>query len=135
MAKEFSLNLSKTYLGQNRNLNDELLWFARSLGLIGTRDKDQSCFRVFIELLKSSISNNGLSSDELASRLNLTRGTVIHHLARLEISGIVSKKENAYSLTSDSLESLIDHLSYNVVLLLKDLKSVAVNVDKKLGLK
>lgn len=135
MAREFSLNLSKIYFGHNKNLNDELLWFAQSLGLIGARDKDRSCFRVFIELLKSSISNSGLSSDELALRLNLTRGTVIHHLARLENSGIVSKKENLYSLTSESLESLVERLSYDVAILLKNLKAVAGDIDKKLGLK
>ena len=35
------------------NINKELQWLGSSLGLFGLRDKDKSCFRIFIELIKS----------------------------------------------------------------------------------
>ena len=49
-----------------RNINQELQWLGSSLGLFNMRDKDKSCFRVFIELLKSAKSGHPLSSDEIA---------------------------------------------------------------------
>ena len=36
-----------------RTINDELQWLGSSLGLFNLRDKDKSCFRIFIELLKN----------------------------------------------------------------------------------
>ncbi|MEK6848967.1 MAG: helix-turn-helix domain-containing protein, partial [Nanoarchaeota archaeon] len=71
------------------NLNEELQWFGSSLGLFGLRDKDKSMFRVFLELVKAAKSGNPLSSDELAETLNLTRGTVVHHINKLIEAGIV----------------------------------------------
>src|SRR3989338_4339773 len=77
----------------HQTINDELQWLGSSLGLFNQRDKDKSCFRIFIELLKDAkqLENNirGLSSEEMASRLALTRATVIHHLNRLQECGIV----------------------------------------------
>ena len=40
------------------SLNEELQWFGSSLGLFNLRDKDKSCFRIFIELLKATKTNN-----------------------------------------------------------------------------
>ena len=50
-------------------LNEELQWFGSSLGLFNLRDRDKSCFRVFIELLKAAKLRTPLSSDELAQNI------------------------------------------------------------------
>ena len=71
------------------NVNQELQWLGTSLGLFNLRDKDKSCFRVFIELLKCAKGNRTLTSDELAAKLDLSRGTIIHHINRLMESGLV----------------------------------------------
>ncbi|NIA03823.1 MAG: winged helix-turn-helix transcriptional regulator [Nitrospiraceae bacterium] len=135
MGVSFSLRISRISKKGNPDLNDEIFWFAESLGLVGNRDKDKSCFRIFIELLKVNPSHKGLSSDELAVRLNLTRGTVIHHLSKLESSQIVVKRDNKYFINSDSLESLVDRLSYEVLYSLKELKQTAKKIDFQLGLR
>ncbi|MFH1316643.1 MAG: winged helix-turn-helix domain-containing protein [Candidatus Woesearchaeota archaeon] len=87
---------------QIHNINDKLKWFGNSLGLFNLRDKDKSCYRIFIELLKSSRKATPLSSDQLAERLNLSRGTVIHHLSKLMESGIVVHEGNKYLLRVDT---------------------------------
>ena len=79
-----------------KNINHELQWLGSSLGLFNLRDKDKSCFRVFIELLKSAKHDNMMSSDELSDKLGLTRGTVIHHLNRLMETGIVIHEGRRY---------------------------------------
>jgi len=63
------------------NTNADLQWLGNSLGLFGLRDKDSSCFRIFITLVKRS--EEPISSDEIAGRLHLSRGTVVHHLIKL----------------------------------------------------
>lgn len=116
-----------------KNLNQELQWVGDSLGLFNLRDKDKSCFRVFIELLKAAKRNAPLSSDELAARLNLTRGTVIHHVNRLMDSGIVVHERKRYLLRVHNLSDLIDEVRKDIDRACLDLKEVAEEIDTRLG--
>ncbi len=116
------------------NVNQELQWFGSSLGLFNIRDKDKSCFRVFIELLKSAKAHQTLTSDNLAERLDLSRGTIIHHINRLMESGIVIHERNTYILRVDSLKSLIDEVEKDMRRACDDLKEVAKEIDSRLGL-
>jgi len=116
-----------------RDVNEELQWLGSSLGLFNLRDKDKSCFRIFIELLKGT-RKSGLTSDELAYRLNLTRGTVVHHIKKLRGSGLVVLKSKRYLLRVDNLDSLVDEVKKDMDRTYDDLKDVAKDIDRKLGL-
>ena len=115
-----------------KSMNDALQWFCDSLGLISLRDKDNSCYRLFIELLKASKLGKPLSSDELSSKLNLARGTVVHHLNRLIESGLVVVKDNRYSLKAKNLKDLISLVKKDVGSTLDNLEIVADKLDKSL---
>jgi predicted transcriptional regulator len=116
-----------------KNINEELRWLGASLGLFNLRDKDQSCFRVFIEMIKNAKSQ-GLSSDELAYKLNLSRGTVVHHLNKLIAAGIVVSDRNKYMLRVDNLHQLVDEIEKDIQRSIDDLKHVAHDIDSYLGL-
>ncbi|MBI3027281.1 winged helix-turn-helix transcriptional regulator [Candidatus Woesearchaeota archaeon] len=116
------------------NVNQELQWFGTSLGLFNIRDRDKSTFRVFIELLKSAKANTPITSDELASKLSLSRGTIIHHINKLMESGIVIHEGNRYILRVDNLKSLIDEMEKDLKRACDDLKDVAREIDERLGL-
>lgn len=117
-----------------RDINHELQWLGVSLGLFNLRDKDKSCFRIFIELLKAAKSRNPISSDELALKLGITRGTVVHHLNKLMESGLVIHERQGYMLRVDNLSELINELERDVKRICHDLKIIAADVDKKIGL-
>jgi predicted transcriptional regulator len=117
-----------------KNVNDDLQFFGNSLGLFNLRDKDKSCFRVFIELLKAAKRKQPISSDELAYRLDLTRGTVVHHINKLMEAGIVIHEGNNYFLRVDKLEALIEELRKDVARTLDDLEEMAKEIDRELGL-
>lgn len=117
-----------------KNINEKLQWFGISLGLFSLRDKDKSSFRIFIELFKAIKTKKGLTSDELAERLGLTRGTVIHHLKKLGESGLVISDKHAYMLRVDNLEQLIDEIEKDVARTCDDLKQVAKEIDNWLNL-
>ena len=116
------------------NVNQELQWFGSSLGLFNLRDRDKSTFRVFIELLKSSKAKQTLTSDELALRLALTRGTIIHHINKLMESGLVIHEGNKYILRVENLKSLIEEVEKDLKRACDDLKEVAKEIDVRLGL-
>jgi predicted transcriptional regulator len=116
------------------DINKQLQWFGGSLGLFNLRDKDKSCFRVFITLIQASKENKKLSSDEIAARTKLTRGTVVHHLNKLMDSGIVVSDRNKYLLRMDTLEEVVEHMKRDVDEAWDKLMEVAKDIDDKLGL-
>jgi predicted transcriptional regulator len=116
-----------------KTINQELQWLGTSLGLFNLRDKDKSMFRVFIELVKAAKLKKTLTSDQIAADLNLTRGTVIHHINKLIEAGIVVHEGNTYALRLDNLSDLIEELEKDIQRTLNDLKTVAKNIDSRLN--
>jgi len=110
-------------------INEEIQWLCKSLGLFGERDKEKSCYRVFIELLKH---NKGLSSDEIAKKARITRGTVIHHINKLTDSGLIISKKNKYELRMRTFSKLIKEIEEDVDETLKEMEKIAKKIDKKL---
>jgi len=119
---------------RHKNINQELQFFGTSLGLFNLRDKDKSCFRVFIELLKCAKLKRPVSSDELAYNLNLSRGTVIHHINKLMEAGIVINEGRKYLLRVENLKELIEEIEKDVKRTCDSLKEVANEIDERLGL-
>lgn len=117
-----------------RNINEDLQWFGTSLGLFNLRDKDKTCFRVFIELIKAAKKQEPISSDDIAAKLGITRATVIHHINKLVDSGLVVVDRNKYILRVSNLRTLVDELSKDTERTLADLKEIAKEIDRSLGL-
>ena len=128
------ITIIKSRKPAENNLNQDLQWLGSSLGLFNLRDKDKSCFRIFIELLKATKRKHPLSSDELAYRLNLTRGTVVHHINKLMEAGIVVNELNRYMLRVDNLKELIDEIEKDLQRTCSALREIAEEVDDKLRL-
>jgi len=120
---------------EKNDINRELQWLGGSLGLFNLRDKDKSCFRVFIVLIQGMKENKKLASDEIASMTKLSRGTVVHHLNKLMDSGIVITNHNKYLLRTDNLEEMAKHMKRDVDEAWDKLLEVAKDIDEKLGLK
>lgn len=116
------------------NVNDLLLAFGDSLGLFSARDKDKSCYRIFIVLVKALKLGVELTSDELALRTGLTRGTVIHHLNHLMATGIVTNYKNKYFIPVASLEELVQEMRSTLNNLFDDIELLAKRIDDDLDL-
>ena len=128
------ITIIRTTRPRRHDINAELRWLGHSLGLFSERDKDSSLYRLFVELIKSSRRKEALTSDELAYRLKLSRGTVVHHLNKLLESGIVITDRNRYALRVENLEVLVDELRKDIRRTMQDLKSIAKQIDDELGL-
>ena len=124
----------KTPKPDSRNVNELLQWLGISLGLFSQRDKDKSCFRIFIELLKASKHSKLLSSEEIAQKAKLSRATVVHHLNKLMESGLIESIKNRYKLKEDKLEELINSIEKEINKTLNEIKEVSRKLDILLGL-
>lgn len=118
----------------HHNVNDLLLILGQSLGLFSLRDKDKSCYRIFITLVKALKLGVELTSDELATKTGLTRGTVIHHLNRLMEAGIVTNYKNKYLIDYPSLSALVADMRKNVNAVFDDIDVMAKNIDTALDI-
>jgi len=117
---------------EDYNINERIQWFARSFGLFGIRDRDKSCFRVFLELLKANLKNEMMTSDELSEQLSLSRASVVHHLNNLIDRGIVISIKSKYKINANSLEGLIDKIWKDSEEIFESLKEIAIQLDKEL---
>ncbi len=134
MESEQKITIIRSSKPVDKNINEELQWFGNSLGLFNLRDRDKSCFRIFIQLLKTSKKGKSMSSDEIAAKLSLTRGTIIHHINKLMESGIVVSEKQKYSLRINNLYVLIEEMEKDFKKAVDDLKEVAKSIDRELGL-
>ncbi|MFP4568009.1 MAG: helix-turn-helix domain-containing protein [Candidatus Woesearchaeota archaeon] len=127
------ITIIKTTEPANNNVNELLQWFGGTLGLFNIRDKDRSCFRIFITLLDAIKQQRGLSSDEIAQKTTLTRGTVVYHLNKLMEVGLVNEVNNRYYLKYESLEDISENLRNEINDAFDSLSHIGRNLDKKLG--
>ena len=129
------ITIIRTSEPANDNINELLQWFGGTLGLFNIRDKDRSCFRIFIVLLKAIKQNpEGLSSDNIANRTSLSRGTVVYHLNKLMEVGLVNEVNNKYYLKYDSLEDISENIRREVNDAFDSLSFIGRNLDEQLKL-
>ncbi|MBS3156276.1 ArsR family transcriptional regulator [Candidatus Woesearchaeota archaeon] len=132
MFKEINIrNIEKK---ENNDFNKDIQWLSDSLGLFNLRDKEKSCFRIFLELIKAKKEDKLISSDEIAFNSHLSRGTVIHHLNSLTEKGFVISYKQRYALNSKNVESLVSNLELEINSVIKEIKKTAKEIDKDLNL-
>lgn len=134
IIRKTKITIYKSRKPAGGNVNQDLQWFCDSLGLFGKRDRDKSCFRMFVVLLKSLHSTQSLTSDELSEKVGLSRGTVVHHLHTLIGSGLVIRDRNKYMLKVDNLSSLVEEVERDLIRTMNNLRHVAEILDKRLEL-
>jgi predicted transcriptional regulator len=129
---EKKVTIVKLSRPMNKDINHSLQWFGNSLGLFSLRDRDKSCFRIFIELLKASKAREPVSSDDIAEKLELTRGTVVHHVNKLMNSGIAVRYSGKYMLRVENLSELVEEVHRDLSNTCKELRDIAEEIDKNL---
>ena len=134
VIKEQRITIIRIIKPRKKDINEELKWFAQSLGLFSERDKQSSLYRLFVELVKSSRENDPKTSDELAYKLQFTRATAVHHLNKLIELGIITKQQNKYALRVNNLEILVEELRKDLKRTMDSMKETAKEIDEQLGL-
>jgi len=117
-----------------QNINLDMQWVGESLGLFSVRDREKSCFRIFVEILKSARKGRSLSTDELAEKTKLTRATVIHHLNNLISKGLVVLVNGSYSLRENTLSNTIKEMKKDMTRSFESIEEVSKDIDSELGI-
>ncbi|MCW4046995.1 MAG: helix-turn-helix domain-containing protein [Candidatus Bathyarchaeota archaeon] len=112
----------------------DLEWICRTFGFLESRDKQKTAYFILKNLIEAAAHNDGLTSDELAEKLSLTRGTMVHHLNKMMKSGLVIFHEGKYKLRERSLKNTVEEIQRDIERLFENIIGVAESVDKTLGL-
>ena len=112
----------------------DLEWICRTLGFLESRDKQKTAYLILKALIEAVAHDGGLTSDELADKLVLTRGTMIHHLNKMMKSGLVIFHEGKYKLRERSLKNTVEEIQRDLTRLFDNLLEVAETIDQTLGL-
>lgn len=86
-------------------------------------------------MLKAAGRKEELSSDDLAERTGLARGTVVHHLNNLMAAGLVETYRSKYILRVDNLEDLMSKIEEDISRTVQEMRAIAYQIDRKLRLK
>ncbi len=113
--------------------NEQLHWISQALGLFNERDKEKSCHRIFVELIKAKKSKDTLSSQDLADRSHLSRATVLHHLDKLIESNLVAEKNHEFELVDSDMSSIILRLKKEMNDFMEEMEKISRKLDEELG--
>ena len=116
------------------NVNNDIDYICKSFGYFAPRDKQDTAGKIFRLLVRDACGpETCLSSDDIAEKLNLTRGAIIHHLNNFIEAGIVIKEHNRYRLRSASLQKCLEEIRTDMERIMQQMMKIAIEIDEKLG--
>jgi len=116
-------------------VHKDIDWICKSLGFVSPRDYDHTSSKVFNVIVLATAQGKELSSDEISELTGVTRGAVVHHLRQYLDAGLIIERKRRYSLRKRSIEKTIEEVQADMIRVLDDIKKIAIEVDKELGLK
>lgn len=117
-----------------KELNNDIEWVCNSLGFVTSRDQDKTAYGILKALLTAAKKGKGMTSEELTEVVTPTIGSVIYHLKKLMKAGLVVKIDSGYELRMHSFLKTIEEIEKEITLTLEDIKTIASDIDKKVGL-
>jgi DNA-binding MarR family transcriptional regulator len=116
------------------NLNDDIDFISKSFGYFSRRDKQDSAGRIFRLLVKKAGGlKEGVSSEEIAQELSLSRGATVYHLNKFIESGLVTKERNVYRIRAGSLQKSVEEVKEDIDRIFSHIAKIAMDIDEKLG--
>jgi len=128
---KYSFNVVRQYPEEDRF--EDLRWICHALSIVTPRDTQETVVSVIHTIIVSE--QRRLPSDEIAQRVGISRGTVIHHIKRLIRAGLVIQNGNYYELREFSLERTIERVREDVCRFIEDIMEIGKSIDKSFKLR
>jgi DNA-binding transcriptional ArsR family regulator len=112
----------------------DLEWICRCFGFLESRDKMKTAARIFAALVEAPREKGGISSDELAEKVGVSRAAVVHHLNKMTGSGLVIRREGLYRLREQNLENTVIEIQRDVARIFENLRRIAREIDESMNM-
>ena len=120
---------------REKGLGTDVDWMCECLGIVTPRDRDRTSTKILMVMLRAAKEDEGLSSDDIAGKVGITRGTVVHHIKRYIDSGVVVKHRTTYELRTNSLRDTLDEIEMDMERTIRRMKQIAQEIDDEMGLR
>jgi predicted transcriptional regulator len=129
----YKIRLKKIRTPAPGSLIGDIDFICQSFGYFSQRDKNNTAGKIFRLLVKDTAEGEGLTSDEIAEQLNLSRGAIVYHLNNFISAGLVIKEKNRYRLRSQSLQKSIEEIKQDTQRVFNEMLKIAEAIDEELG--
>jgi predicted transcriptional regulator len=129
----YRIHLKKVRTPAEGSLTGDIDFICQSFGYFSQRDKNNTAGKIFRLLVKNTSEGDGLTSDQIADELELSRGTIVYHLNNFIIAGLVIKEKNKYRLRSHSLQKSIEEIRQDTHRIFNEMLKIAEAIDEELG--
>jgi predicted transcriptional regulator len=116
------------------DIDSDIEWICRCFGFLEPRDRMKTASRIFAALVEVPAEKGGVSSDELAERVGVSRAAVVHHLNRMTGSGLVVRREGVYHLRAQNLENTVIEVQRDVARVFENLRRIAREIDQSMNM-
>jgi predicted transcriptional regulator len=113
--------------------DSDIEWICRCFGFLEPRDKMKTAARIFAALLGVLGEKDGVSSDDLAEKVGLSRAAVVHHLNRMTSSGLIVRRDGVYRLRAENLENTIIEVQRDVNRIFENVTRIAREIDRSMN--
>lgn len=122
----FKIVIKNVQKPSEEKTKEEFLWLCKSLGLLEPIDKQKIASSILKEVFKSP---EPLTSNDIAEKVQMSRGSVVNHLNKLQTSGIIIKSGRTYIPRERSMEKIIEEMEKDVLRIFSDLKRISKEID------
>lgn len=131
---EVNIKIKTVRKPRKPDIEEDIDWICRSLGIFEPRDKKKTASKVFRIIIKATKKDEPVSSTEIADRVGVTRGAVINHLHKMMNSGLVVKRDRGYVLRAHNMFDTIGEIEEDIERMIRRMKRICDDIDKKVGL-
>lgn len=133
-SSSFRIIIKRVERPFSSSIDNDIEWICSCLGFFEEIDREKTASSVFKELVAATEKKKRLSSTELAKRVEMSRGSVINHLNRLQRAGLVVKQGRFYFSRSRSLFRTIREIEEDIDRIFSHMEETAKKIDKKFGI-
>lgn len=130
MSTEGKIILKQVSKPRSESLDDLVSWFCEAFGLSDEKHSIEQ--EILKEITSASITGNGLTSKELAKKLEIPRTTTIYHINRLISIGLATRKGRKYLLREVDMKGTIEAMQADLAREFERMLEFADMLDKML---
>lgn len=120
---------------REKNERTDMGWICSSLGVSSGRDIHHISTQILSDLLRRSVVEPHISSENLADDLVISSSRVNHHVRNLMDSGIVYRQKRCIYVRGGSLLRAVESLRKDANVVFDELETMAKEIDNSLGIK
>lgn len=117
---------------RRKNVNEDLSWICDSMGFSSGRDIEFTAIRIFDDIVNDIARRQDITSQAIATDLDITVNAVNHHVRNFVASGFLVRRKNIIYLRGGSVKRTILEIKRDADRMFEDLLLIAEEVDRKL---